>query len=178
MEHLPLNECRAMQEHALQRTLILSIFSGNTYMTLSTGREKDVSIITRKPKMQHFRTFFSFPQPIPEELNHFSFCSNLYNEQETICGEFCSMLCTRNNCDSCKLGNFTDCSLILTLFLYFISLSTFSLSQTESKLCHLACNNYLVGATDIQRKSGRGRETRGNQFSFQRTINFSLVWYY
>lgn len=44
-----LDECRATQEHTLQRELTLPIFSGNTTMTLSMGREKGV---IRKPKMQ------------------------------------------------------------------------------------------------------------------------------
>lgn len=56
MGQMALDECRATWEHALQRTLILPIFSGITSMTLSMGREKGV---TREPKMQW--TLFSSP---------------------------------------------------------------------------------------------------------------------
>lgn len=46
----------------------------------------------------------------------------------------------------------------------------------KSNWCQLACKHYQVGVPDM--KSGRGRKTWGNKLNFQRTINYSLVWYY
>lgn len=60
MGRLALDECRATREHALQGALTLPIFSGNTSMTFMR-REKSV---TREPKMQWFRTFFSSPSTL------------------------------------------------------------------------------------------------------------------